>query len=48
MVNANIVTDITLDIFNEIKEKIEPYYKNMASHITNGISLQESEEGRAK
>lgn len=46
--NANIVTDITLDIFNEIKEKIEPSYKRMISLILNGDSLQEAEESKAK
>ncbi|EAS06095.2 DENN (AEX-3) domain protein (macronuclear) [Tetrahymena thermophila SB210] len=44
VLNSQIVQDITLEMFNEIKEKIEPNFKKIQSHSQKGGPLQEHEE----
>ncbi|KAL4433553.1 hypothetical protein ABPG74_002950 [Tetrahymena malaccensis] len=44
VLNSHIVQDITLEVFNEIKDRIEPNFKKIQSHSQKGGPLQEHEE----
>jgi len=48
ILNAQVVQDITLEIFNEIKNKVEPSFRKISSLSFEAASLQEHEELRIK